>query len=99
MTGGGWLDVFVLIDGFGWHEAQELDLLGDLLPHRRPLRTVLGYSSGAIPTLLTGKPPAEHGHWNLFYYDPAGSPFRWLRPFGVLPAAILDNRLSRKVLK
>jgi hypothetical protein len=99
MSGAGQLEVFVLIDGFGWHDAQGLDFLADLLPYRRPLRTVLGYSSGAIPTLLTGQPPAEHGHWNLFYYDPEGSPFRWLRAFQFLPDAMLDNRLSRKVLK
>jgi predicted AlkP superfamily pyrophosphatase or phosphodiesterase len=99
MTRGRRLEVFVLIDALGWHYAQGLDFLADRLPYRGPLRTVLGYSSAAIPTLLTGKPPAEHGHWNLFYYDPEGSPFRWLRHFRVLPDTLLDNRLGRKALK
>jgi len=60
---------------------------------------VVGYSSGAIPTMLTGKSPAEHGHWNLFYYDPEGSPFRWLRRFQFLPDRVLGHRVARKVVK
>jgi hypothetical protein len=43
--------------------------------------------------------PATHQHWNLFYYDPAGSPFRWLRHLRFLPDAVLDHRITRKVLK
>ena len=93
------LHVVVLIDAFGWPIAERLGFMADVLPHRQPLRTVLGYSSGAIPTMLTGKTPAEHGHWNLFYYDPARSPFRWLRPARILPERALDNRVSRKLLK
>jgi predicted AlkP superfamily pyrophosphatase or phosphodiesterase len=91
--------VFVLVDGLGWRVIEDRAFLDDLLPHRQALRTVLGYSSGAIPTLLTGRTPAEHGHWNLVYYDPEGSPFRWLRRLGFLPESILDNRLGRKLLK
>lgn len=93
------LHVIALIDAFGWHFAQGLDFMSDVLPHRAPLRTVLGYSSGAIPTMLTGRTPAEHGQWNLFYYDPKGSPFRWLRPARILPERVLDNRVSRKLIK
>lgn len=93
------LHIVVLIDAFGWPLAQRLDFMADVLPHRAPLRTVLGYSSGAIPTMLTGKSPAEHGHWNLFYYDRDGSPFRWLRHARFLPERVLDNRFARKALK
>jgi hypothetical protein len=92
----GSLKIFVLIDALGWRLLEGRPFLSDVLPHRQPLRTVLGYSSGAIPTLLTGLSPAEHGHWNLIYYDPRRSPFRWLRP---LPAWLIDNRLSRRVLR
>jgi hypothetical protein len=91
--------IFVLIDALGWVLLDGKDFLLDLLPHRQPLRTVLGYSSGAIPTILTGRPPAEHGHWNLLYRDPEGSPFRWLRLAGFLPHGLLDNRLARRALK
>lgn len=100
MSGQRRVHIFVLIDALGWQILEESpDFLSDLLPYRTPLRTVLGYSSGAIPSLLSGRTPAQTGHWNLYYYDPAGSPFRWLRRFLFLPNAVLDNRLSRKILK
>ena len=60
---------------------------------------MLGYSSGAIPTILTGLHPAQTGHWNLYYYDPEGSPFRWMRWLSFLPERMLDNRVSRKLIK
>jgi predicted AlkP superfamily pyrophosphatase or phosphodiesterase len=49
--------------------------------------------------MLTGVLPARTGHWNLFYYDPQGSPFRFLQYFGAIPKQILDSRISRKLLK
>ncbi len=67
--------VFTLIDALGWKYLEDSPFLDDLLPYRAPLQTVLGFSSGAIPTILTGVPPAVTGHWNLFYFDPKGSPF------------------------
>lgn len=93
------IHLFVLIDAFGWQYAKDTDFLTDLLPYRRPLRTVLGFSSGAIPTILTGAPPTQTGHWNLYYYDPKQSPYRWLKYFDFLPDAILNHRVSSKLLK
>lgn len=93
------LNVFVLIDALGWRLLKGREFLSDLLSYRLPLRTVLGFSSGAIPTILTGVPPSRNGHWNLFYYDPEGSPFRWLRHFQFLPDRVLDHRVTRKLLK
>lgn len=93
------LHLFVLIDALGWTYVEDSAFLSDLLPYRKPLRTVLGYSSGAIPTLLTGRPPNQNGHWNLFYYAPEGSPFQWLRHFRFLPKVLIDNRFTRKLLK
>jgi type I phosphodiesterase/nucleotide pyrophosphatase len=93
------LNIVVLIDALGWTYVEKYPFLNDLLPHRQPVQTVLGFSSGAIPTLLTGRPPIENGHWNLFYFDPKGSPFRWLKPFRVLPRRIIDNRVSRKIVQ
>ena len=93
------VSVFVLIDALGWSYLEGREFLDDLLPYRTPLRTVLGFSSGAIPTILTGKQPSTTGHWNLFYYDPNNSPFQWMRHFGFLPDRLLDNRVSRKLIK
>ncbi len=90
--------VFVLIDALGWRLLEERDFLPEYLPYREPLRTVLGFSSAAIPTILTGEPPRRHGHWSLFYYDPRRSPFRWLRLFGALPRPVLDHRITRRLI-
>lgn len=93
------LHLFVLIDALGWEFIKNRNFLEDLLPYRQPLRTVLGFSSGAIPTILTGQKPAVTGHWNLFYYDPQGSPFRWLKYFRFLPDGLLNSRVARKIVK
>ena len=93
------ISIFVLVDALGWPLAEMHQFLADALPYRKPLRTILGYSSGAIPTILTGIPPAAHGHWNLVYYDPSGSPFRWLRHFQFLPNFVLNHRVTKKILK
>jgi hypothetical protein len=99
VSGGPSVQIFVLIDALGWAFVEDRDFLSDLLPHRRPLRTVLGYSSGAIPTILTGRLPAEHGHWNLFYHDPTGSPFGWLKHLAFIPDHLLNHRVTRRLLK
>jgi len=90
--------IFVLIDALGWTYVRDQHFLQGLLRYRTPLRTVLGFSSAAIPTILTGAPPSRHGHWNLFYYDPEGSPFRWLRRLAFLPERVLNNRFTRRAI-
>jgi Type I phosphodiesterase / nucleotide pyrophosphatase len=93
------IQVIALIDALGWEYIRERPFLDDVLPHRTPLQTVLGFSSGAIPTILTGLMPERHGHWNLFYYDPQHAPFWWMKAFGWLPQRVLDNRYGRKIIK
>ena len=93
------LSIYVLVDALGWELLRERPFLDDLLAERRWLVTILGYSSGAIPTLLSGMTPSQHGHWNLFYRDPGRSPFRWTRPLGRLPRPLVENRVSRRALK
>jgi len=87
--------VVTLIDALGWTYVQDRPILPDVLKYRSEVRTVLGFSSGAIPTLLSGKLPRESGHWNLFYYDPENSPFRWVRWLRFLPKPILNHRIVR----
>src|SRR5437660_8517116 len=93
------LHLFVLLDALGWRFVEGKKFLSDFLTFQKPLRTVLGYSSGAIPTILTGLPPAQNGQWNLLYFDPESSPFRWLRYLHFLPDRVLNHRISRKLLK
>jgi hypothetical protein len=93
------LSIYVLVDALGWEVVRNRPFLDDVLTERRWLTTILGYSSGAIPTILSGRTPSQHGHWNLFYRDPERSPFRWTRALGHLPRATVENRVSRRVLK
>ncbi|MEO6462521.1 MAG: alkaline phosphatase family protein [Candidatus Eisenbacteria bacterium] len=75
------LVVLVLVDALGHERVGDSGFLAAELPHRRPLETVLGFSAGAIPALLSGTWPAENGHWVMFHRDPKNSPFgigRWL---------------------
>jgi len=92
------LHIFVLIDALGWELIRERPFLARFLTHRQPLHTLLGYSSGIIPAMLTGRSQAENGMWNLVYLDPENSPFRRLRKLGTLPVRLLDNRVGRRAL-
>ena len=93
------LSIYVLVDALGWEIIRDRPFLDDVLEERRWLQTILGYSSGAIPTLLSGRWPSQHGHWNLFYLSPASSPFRWTRPLKALPRPLVENRLARRAVK
>ncbi|MBV9182160.1 MAG: hypothetical protein JO356_12690, partial [Acidobacteria bacterium] len=89
----------VLIDALGWKIIEDRPFLNGTLAFRQPLETVLGFSSGAVPSLLTGRRPSQHGHWNLFYYDPQGSPFAWLRGLQHFPPKLVNHRVSQKLIK
>jgi predicted AlkP superfamily pyrophosphatase or phosphodiesterase len=93
------LSIYVLVDALGWELVKDRPFLDDVVVDRRWLTSILGYSSGAIPTLLTGQAPREHGHWNLFYLSPDRSPFRWLRVLRPVPRPLVENRVARRVLK
>jgi predicted AlkP superfamily pyrophosphatase or phosphodiesterase len=90
--------VFVLVDALGWELVKDRAFLEDELPFRRPLDTVFGFSSGAIPSILTGRLPDGHGHWNLFLYRPETSPFRWTAPLARLPSSWINHRAVRKAV-
>ncbi len=98
------LDVFAFIDALGWEVLRGRRFLEDELPWRQPVRSVLGYSSACVPSILTGRLPRDHGHWSFFYCSPETSPFRGLRPLRLLPEAItgrarVRNALSRAVAR
>ncbi len=90
--------LFILIDALGWRLAERAAFLTELLPFRAALRTTLGYSSAAIPTLLTGLLPAEHGFWNLLFYAASGAPFSFLRLAPDVALRALDHRAGRRLL-
>ena len=73
--------IFLFIDALGWDIVGKTGYLHDILPHRREATMQFGYSCTAIPTILSGKRPAEHGHLGLFAYAPGRSPFKGLAAF------------------
>lgn len=77
--------LIVLVDALGWLTVERTGFLADRLPHRRRLASVFGYSSTAIPSLLTGSWPEEHGHWFLYRRAGSNPPFRAARWIARLP--------------
>lgn len=92
------LPLFVFVDACGWEIIRDQPFLTGLAPRRRRLRSVFGYSSACIPSILSGRWPQETRNWCYFVHDPARSPFRHLRPLGWLPAALTGRRIFRRWL-
>lgn len=92
----------LLIDALAWPAAEEYGFMRAECPYRRPLQTVLGYSTAAVPSILTGRHPQEHGRWSYLYYDPLHSPFRWTRCLRwggpVIHNRLVDNPLLKRVI-
>lgn len=90
----------MFIDAMGWEIVKDRPFLKDLLPHRHRVGMQFGYSSTAIPTILSGEKPTVHKHLSFYYYAPEKSPFR---PFkylglGLLPSFIAERWRVRHIL-
>lgn len=92
------LALFVFIDACGWQIIKDDPFVRNVAPYRRRLRSVFGYSSACIPSILSGRYPNEHRNWSYFVYDPMNSPFRSLRWLRWLPASLTSRRRVRNVL-
>jgi hypothetical protein len=92
------LPLFVFVDACGWEIIRDDRFGHNFAPARRRLRSVFGYSSACIPSILSGRWPAEHRNWCYFVHDPAHSPFRALRPLRWLPRAVTGRRIFRRWL-
>jgi hypothetical protein len=91
----------VLVDALGWEVVQDGGIqpwLGDLLPHRRPLTTVLGFSSGAIPALLSGTWPSENGRWLMYSRASGETPLGAATWFARLPERLRRSYRVSQVL-
>ena len=89
------LPLFVFVDACGWEIIKDHPFARTLAPERRRLRSVFGYSSACIPSILSGRWPVEHRNWCYFVYDPPHSPFRDLRHLRWLPRALTSRRFFR----
>lgn len=90
--------VVLLVDALGFELAARTPGFAAALPHRRRLETVLGFSSGALPTLFTGRLPCEHGRWLMYRRARPGvrTPFAGFRWLGALPPRLRRSwKLSR----
>ena len=92
------LPLFIFIDACGWEIIRHDPFARDFAPFRRPLRSVFGYSSACIPSILSGRYPVEHRNWSYFVYDPEHSPFQSLRWLQWLPNALTGRRRVRRYL-
>jgi hypothetical protein len=92
------LPMFVFIDACGWEIIKNDPFVQDVAPHRRSLRSVFGYSSACIPSILSGRYPNEHRNWSYFVYDPVNSPFRSLKALQWLPVELTGRRRVRRWL-
>lgn len=98
------LSVVTFIDALGWEILKRRRFMEDELPHRRPLRSVFGFSSACLPSILTGKQPQEHGHWSFFFRAKNESPFAGLRWLDLLPHAISNrgrvrSQISKRIAR
>lgn len=91
--------IFVLMDALGWEWIKEHPFLKEVAPYRRPLDSVLGFSTAAIPSILTGRFPDEHGRLSLFHRANGDSPFGKLSLICAMPPAIVENRYARYAVK
>jgi hypothetical protein len=94
------IDIFMFIDAMGWEIIKDRNFLTDLLPYRRPVKMQFGYSSTAIPTILSGAPPTAHKHLSFYYYSPALSPFKIFHRLMLhkLPKSIMSRWRVRHIL-
>lgn len=89
----------VFIDAFGPEQLSRFGERLSFLPHHKRLDGILGYSSGALPTILTGAPPAQHGRMCLFAESKNQKtsilrPLKWL---GLLPRLVHERSRVRRV--
>ncbi len=92
------ISIAVFIDAFGWEILKKHSFLDDVLTYRQPLKSMLGYSSTCVPTILTGQYPQKHGHMSFFFYSPKTSPFRHLRFLRWLPKSITSRGRVRHLI-
>lgn len=88
--------VVLLVDGLGYELAQSRRDFAPVLDAHRRLGTVLGFSSGALPTLFTGKMPSEHGRFLMYRRAREETPFAGFQRTRYLPSFVRERwRMSR----
>lgn len=94
------VSVFLFADALGWEIVEKYAFMHKQFPYRKEILMQFGYSSAAVPTVLSGKTPDKHGHFSFYYYDPQKSPFKILRfiPFAKKPRSIFNRGRVRSII-
>lgn len=92
-------NIFILIDALGWTWVKDHPFLKNIAPYRNRLETVLGFSTAAIPSILTGRYPDEHGRLCLFHRAMGKSPFAMLKSLSATGSRAVENRYVRYATK
>ncbi len=66
--------IAMFIDSLGYESVKKYSFLKEF-EVSQPVKMQFGYSSTALPTILTGQKPKVHKHFTLFYFSPSTSPF------------------------
>ena len=98
------IKITMFIDALGWEIVNNYGFMPKL-EFRNKVQMQFGYSSTALPTILSGKQPSVHNHFTLFKFNLKNSPFKnvFTNALELFPKKIesnwrVRNRLS-KVLK
>src|SRR5262249_3959964 len=91
--------VVVLVDALGWTLAGREPGFAPRLRERRPLATVLGFSSGALPTAFTGRPSREHGRWLMYERARGPGVFRGFGALRWLPERVRSSGRMTRLLE
>lgn len=92
------LSLAIMVDACGWEIVKNDPFARNFAPVRKRLKSVFGYSSTCVPSILSGRWPDSHRNWCYFVYDPKRSPFKSLRPLQWLPRALTSRRIFRRWL-
>lgn len=92
------LPLFIFIDACGWEIIKNDPFAQEIAPLRKRLESVFGYSSACVPSILSGRWPADHRNWCYFVYNPETSPFKSLRGLRFLPKFVTSRRIFRRWL-
>lgn len=86
-----------MIDALGHRLVKDWGVFNELCAPDGPVPSICGYSSACVPSLLTGRPPADHGHWGMYLRDPEHSIFRPFAPMLWLTSGLLGrNGFTRR---
>ena len=91
--------IVVLVDALGWTLAGRDPAFAPALRERRPLATVLGFSSGALPTAFTGRSSSEHGRWLMYQRARERGVFRGFGALRWLPPRVRSSRRLTRLLE